>query len=231
MNFSLSLKIFLIIFLIIMNELDYYFLIHEKEDKLKIRKFFSDTNLFHMQALANYPGYNNLQLNYLYECSKYFKYRENSKEDIVIFAYTERPEKNFAEVFENIIDSFRHSIPKASIFCVMPEKDINSNGHKILEGFGIKVIPFAGYYDYNIVTSRYFAIYDFLRFNSKKYKRVFLSDIDDVYMFNDIFSTFNENEIIINKQCFEFESENCNLLFPIDEGWFNESFIINNNNN
>ena len=86
MNFSLSLKIFLIIFLIIMNELDYYFLIHEKEDKLKIRKFFSDTNLFHMQALANYPGYNNLQLNYLYECSKYFKYRENSKEDIVIFA-------------------------------------------------------------------------------------------------------------------------------------------------
>ena len=49
-------------------------------------------------------------------------------------------------------------------------------------------------------------------------------------MFNDIFSTFNENEIIINKQCFEFESENCNLLFPIDEGWFNESFIINNNN-
>ena len=70
-----------------------------------------------------------------------------------------------------------------------------------------------------------------MRFNSKKYKRVFLSDIDDVYMFNDIFSTFNENEIIINKQCFEFESENCNLLFPIDEGWFNESFIINNNNN
>jgi hypothetical protein len=166
----------------------------------------------------------------LYECSKYFKYRENSKEDIVIFAYTERPEKNFAEVFENIIDSFRHSIPKASIFCVMPEKDINSNGHKILEGFGIKVIPFAGYYDYNIVTSRYFAIYDFLRFNSKKYKRVFLSDIDDVYMFNDIFSTFNEHEIIINNQCHFFKSVNCNLLFPVDEKWFKESYIINDNN-
>ena len=35
---------------------------------------------------------------------------------------------------------------------------------------------------------------------------------------------------LIIKQCYEFESENCNLLFPIDEGWFNESFIINNNN-
>ena len=69
-----------------------------------------------------------------------------------------------------------------------------------------------------------------MKLNSNKYKRVFLSDIDDVYMFNDIFSTFDEDEIIINKQCFQFESENCNLLFPIDERWFNESYILNNNN-
>ena len=112
----------------------------------------------------------------------------------------------------------------------MPEKDINSNGHKKLEGYGIKVIPFAGYYDYSIVTSRYIAIYDFLRFNSKKYRRVFLSNIDDVYMFNDIFSTFNEHEIIINKQCPKFGSDKCNFLFPIDERWFNQSYFINDNN-
>ena len=41
-------------------------------------------------------------------------------------------------------------------------------------------------------------IYDFLKNNSKHYKKVFLSDIDDVYMFKDIFSTFDEDEIIIN---------------------------------
>lgn len=57
-----------------------------------------------------------------------------------------------------------------------------------------------------------------------------MSDIDDVYMFNDIFSTFNENEIIINNQCHQFESDNCNLLFPIDEKWFKKSYIINDNN-
>ena len=57
-----------------------------------------------------------------------------------------------------------------------------------------------------------------------------MSDIDDVYMFKDIFSTFKEDEIIINKQCFKFESEYCNLLFPIDEKWFNENFIENKNN-
>jgi len=230
MKFILSRKVFVIIFLIIVNELYYYSLIQEKNDKLKILKFFSDANVPFDQTSGNYPGHNNLELNYKYECSKYFKYSENSDEDIVIFAYTDRPEKNFFEVFENIIESFRNSVPKALIFCVMPEKDINSNGHKILEEYGIKVIPFAGYYDYNIVTSRYLAIYDFLRFNSKKYRRVFLSDLDDIYMFNDIFSTFNEDEIIISKQCFQFESENCHLLFPIDEGWFNESYIINNNN-
>ena len=230
MKFTLSRKIFVIIFLIIENELYYYLLLQEKNDKLKIQKFYSDANVPFDQTSGNYPGYNNLELNYLYECSKYFKYSENSDKDIVIFAYTERPEKSFFDVFENIIESFRNSVPNALIFCVMPEKDINSNGHKKLEGYGIKVIPFAGYYDYSIVTSRYIAIYDFLRFNSKKYRRVFLSNIDDVYMFNDIFSTFNEDQIIVNKQCFQFESENCNLLFPIDEGWFNDIFINNNNN-
>ena len=101
----------------------------------------------------------------------------------------------------------------------------------MLRGNGIELIPFNGYDDYSIVTSRYIAIYDYLKTNVNKYKRVFLSDIDDVYMFNDIFSTFNENEVIINKQCFEFESEYCNLLFPIDAPWFNESYITNNNNN
>ena len=34
--------------------------------------------------------------------------------------------------------------------------------------------------------------------NTDKYRKVFLSDIDDVYMFKDIFSTFDEDEIIIN---------------------------------
>ena len=98
-------------------------------------------------------------------------------------------------------------------------------------GFDVKLIPFSGYDDYSIVTSRYVAIYHYLKSNANKYKRVFLSDISDVYMFNDIFSTFNENEVTINKQCFEFESEYCNLLFPIDAPWFYESYITNYKNN
>lgn len=83
-----------------------------------------------------------------------------------------------------------------------------------MEQYGIRLIPFKGYEDYNIVTSRYVVIYDFLKNNIHKYNKVFLSDIDDVYMFRDIFSTFKEDEIIITKQCFKFESEDCNLLFP-----------------
>ena len=47
-------------------------------------------------------------------------------------------------------------------------------------------------------------------------------------MFKDIFSTFDEDEIIINKQCSKFESEDCHLLFPIDEKWFIKSYTNNN---
>ena len=148
----------------------------------------------------------------------------------IVFAYTYRPEKNFFQVFDSIIDSFRHSIPHATIASVIPQNDINSKGAKVLSKYGIKLIPFEGYEKYNIVTSRYMVIYDFLKNHSNQYKKVFLSDIDDVYMFKDIFSTFDEDEIIINKQCYKFESEDCNLLFPIDEHWFIQSFKRKNNN-
>ena len=179
-----------------------------------------DANLSAEKTIGNYPGYKNLQLNYKNECSEYFKYRKNSRTDIVIFAYTYRKERHFSEYFDNVIDSFRHSVPKAIIATVISKKDCNSTGFDILKKHGIKLIIFEGYEDYNIVTSRYIIIYDFLKKNAHKYKRVFLSDISDVYMFNDIFSTFNEDEIIINKQCYEFESENCHLLFPREEDWY-----------
>jgi len=197
---------------------------------LDIEKEYADTILSPENTLGEYPGFNKLKLNYDNHCSKYFKFRKNSKRDIVIFAYTFRPEKIFFKVFNNIFDSFKHSVPNAQFASVIPQKDINSDGAKLLQKYGIQLIPFKGYEDFSIVTSRYIAIYDYLKNNRNKYKKVFLSDIDDVYMFNDIFSTFGENEIIINKQCFKFESNDCNLLFPIDEGWFNESFINNVNN-
>lgn len=230
MKHSLLVKKLILLFLFFLNILYYLLISKDIIDRIKIKRFFSDAILSAEQTSGYYPGYDNLHLNYLNECSKYMKYHGNSNKDIVIFAYTYRPEKNFFQTFENIIDSFKHSVPNAVLACVIPIKDINSKGAKLLTRFKVNLIPFKGYENYSIVTSRYIAIYNFLKSNINKYKRVFLSDIDDVYMFKDIFSTFNEDEIIINKQCFEFESDNCNLLFPIDERWFNESFIINDNN-
>ena len=160
---------------------------------------YSDTILSPKNTIGEYPGYNNFYLNYANECSKYFKYPKNSKTDIVIFAYTYRPGKNFFLIFDNIIDSFKNSVPNAIIACVIPQKDLISKGANLLKKYGIQLIPFEGYEDYSIVTSRYLAIYDFLKNNINNYKRVFLSDIDDVFMFRDVFSTFNEDEIIINK--------------------------------
>ena len=217
-----------IIFIIIIKKYFNRFFFGAEYDEIKIK--YADTILSSENTKGEYPGYDKLILNYKNKCSKYFKFRKNSRKDIVIFAYTYRPEKNFFQVFNNIIDSFKHSVPNAQIASVIPYKHINSEGAKLLEKYGIQLIPFKGYEDYSIVTSRYIAIYDFLKNNTNKYKKVFLSDIDDVYMFRDIFSTFDENEIIINKQCFKFESDDCNLLFPIDEKWFIESYITNSNN-
>ena len=219
----MKIVIVMIIYLIIIIR-KFIFKINPKEFE------YNDANLDYKETKGGYPGYNNLQLNYEKECSKYFKYTKNTKRDIVIFAYTYRPEKNFFQIFDIIIDSFKHSVPNAIISAVIPLKDKNSKGAKLLENYGIKLIPFEYYEDYSIVTSRYIAIYNFLKNKRYIYKRVFLSDIDDVLMFRDIFSTFNEEEIIINKQCFKFESEDCQKLFPIDEGWYNKSYLIKENN-
>ena len=202
----------------------------QKHNEIVINEKFADAIFTPKETTGQYPGFDNFELNYENECSKYFKYRKNSQKDIVIFAYTYRPEKQFFRVFDNVIDTFKHSVPKATIASVIPKKDINSEGASILRKYRIKLIPFEGYENYNIVTSRYIAIYNFLKNNTNQYKKVFLSDIDDVYIFNDIFSTFSEDEIIINKQCHKFESDDCHLLFPIDERWFNRSFKKNNNN-
>jgi hypothetical protein len=105
MKFILFIKIYELLYLIIIKVIYlYYFILNKKKiDKLKIKNFFSDTNLSSEQALGKYPGYNNLQLNYLYECSKYFKYHKNSNEDIVIFAYTYRPKKIFLKFLEILL--------------------------------------------------------------------------------------------------------------------------------
>ena len=36
--------------------------------------------------------------------------------------------------------------------------------------------------------------------------------------------------LVFNKQCYQFESEKCHKLFPIDERWYNKSFIEKGNN-
>ena len=71
--------IFLLILICIQNFLIIIPLI--KIAPLKIRKKFIDVNFHPDKVKGKYPGFNNLVLNYENDCSKYFKYRHNSKED------------------------------------------------------------------------------------------------------------------------------------------------------
>ena len=68
MEFNFIIKIFLIVVLFFINERYYYLTSKEIKNKIKINKFYSDASLSSDQTNGQYPGFENLQLNYLYEC-------------------------------------------------------------------------------------------------------------------------------------------------------------------
>ena len=166
---------------------------------------------------SDYPLYKNFNLNFKGKCGEIFKYPSNNEKDIVIFAYQSieiSKYQNIIRLIPKIIDSFKNSIPNAKLLCFVPKNSSNSDVVKILRYLNISIEIFEGYDDIHIVNSRFFIIKDFLIKNKNKYKRVFLSDLNDVFLLNDIFATFNETQLIINKECSYYKREkDCVKLF------------------
>ena len=73
-----------IIFIIIIKKYFNRFFFGAEYDEIKIK--YADTILSSENTKGEYPGYDKLILNYKNKCSKYFKFRKNSRKDIVIFA-------------------------------------------------------------------------------------------------------------------------------------------------
>ena len=81
-------KIFIILLIIFVIIHNFWMIVQRmKLDPLEINTIFSDVNLNPKKTKGKYPGFKNLILNYENNRPKYFKYRQNSREDIVIFAY------------------------------------------------------------------------------------------------------------------------------------------------
>ena len=175
---------------------------------------------------SDYPLYKNFQLNFRGKCGEIFKYPPNNENDIVIFAYQNIEiikYQNILKLIPKIIDSFQNSVPNAKLLCFVPKNSSNSEVVKILRYLNVSVKIFEGFEDIHIVNSRFFIIKDYLMKKKNKYKRVFLSDLNDVFLLNDIFATFNENQLILNKECSYYKREkNCVKIFEYDlvKEWF-----------
>ena len=195
---------------------------------------------FFMKRKAKYPLAKNFNLNYKGECGKIFKYKPHNSKDYVFLSFKYIPPKlplikrklkilRIYTIIANIIDSYKKVLPNCKIICFMPKEAIHKKTINELKKNNIEVILKEGYEGWNIVNSRFFMIKEYLEKNKGKINRIMMADLTDVFVFGDIFSTFDENDLIINEECREFnrkDDKNC-LVFGEQEmavNWMNRSY-------
>jgi hypothetical protein len=111
----------------------------------------------------------------------------------------------------------------------MPKEAVHKNIMNELKKNNIEVILKEGYEGWSIVNSRFFMIKNYLEKNKGKINRIMMADLTDVFVFADIFSTFDENDLIINEECREFnrkDDKNC-LVFAeqiLAVNWMNKAY-------
>lgn len=158
------------------------------------------------QVDADFPDVNLFKPNFKGKCGKCFKYKSNNKRDLVIFAYDMILKKNvnwdhllFLEYgIKNVLKSFKNSIPFAHIICFVTKKSKESKVVSILKEFHIEIIEINDS-SAHIVNRRFLESYIYLNKNKDKYDRVLFIDMDDVYMFGDIFATIKKDDFYLNK--------------------------------
>ncbi len=202
-------------------------------DELTIK----ENDLFFLRK-AKYPLAKNLNLNYKGECGKIFKYKPHNSKDYVFLSFKYTPPNSFKHklkknkilsIIPNIIDSYKKALPNCKIICFMPKEAVHKNIMNELKKNNIEVILLEGYEGWSIVNSRFFMIKNYLEKNKGKINRIMMADLTDVFVFADIFSTFDENDLIINEECREFnikDEKNC-LVFSEQKTairWMNKSF-------
>jgi hypothetical protein len=182
-------------------------------------------------SMGLYPRHENLILNYSGKCGEIFKYKKNSNRDLIIFSYhyiIRYKYRNIKNLVINSLDSVIKSMPNAKIICFVSENSLKSKIVKILRRLNVEVIVFDEFKDIHIVTSRFFLSLKYLKQNKDKFDRVILSDLNDVFMLNDIFSTFNESQILINKECSNYDNTICNYFNSTNiVKWLNASYYDN----
>ena len=232
-SFILNNKKYLLIFLFIsiFNSflIKFYFIFKFKKDDIPLFKY--------NEVKSFYPGAKNFELNYKKKCGEIFKYKANNEKDLIIFAYEFYNRSKYHNLFmehaiEKVLNSLKFSIPRAHIICFVPELSINNKIVLILKKYRIEIIKISNSKQH-ITNRRFIEAYKFLNKNKDKYERVLHIDIDDIYIFGDIFATIGENDFYVNYNC-NTESKNltnCKKFFKsCNKKWFEENMYENNTN-
>jgi hypothetical protein len=126
---------------------------------------------------------------------------------------------------EKVLDSYKNSIPRAHLICFIPEKSMNNKIVKILKRFNVEIIIISNSNEH-ITNRRFIETYNYLKKNKNHYERVLHIDIDDIYIFGDIFATIGENDLFVNYNC-NIESkklELCRHFFKsVNKKWFKKN--------
>lgn len=99
---------------------------------------------------------------------------------------------------KNVLESFKYSIPNAHIICFVTKKSKEKKVVSILKEFNVEIIDIKDS-SAHIVNRRFLESYTYLSKNKDKYDRVLFIDMDDVYMFGDIFATIKKDDFYLNK--------------------------------
>ena len=219
-NYIIYKKLLFHFFFLLISILIKYYIENKKDEK--------DIPLYkYNQVNSFYPKAKNLKLNYKKKCGEIFKYKPNNKKDLVILAYEfqNRGFKHnlFIEIaIEKVLDSYKNSIPYAHFICFIPQKSINSTICEIIKKFNIEIIEISNSNEH-ITNRRFIETYKYLKEKKDNYERVLHIDIDDIYIFGDIFATIGENDLYVNYNC-NIESnklEYCRHFFKsVNKKWF-----------
>lgn len=133
---------------------------------------------------------------------------------------------------EKVMNSFQYSIPLAHFICFVPEKSKNSIIVSKLKKFNIEIIIISNTNEH-ITNRRFIESYKYLKEKKNLYERVLHIDIDDIFIFGDIFATIGKNDLYVNYNCNNESGGliNCKKFFnSINKKWFNENMNENNTN-
>ena len=175
-----------------------------------------------------YPGYRHMKLNYDNECGDVFKYKANSNRDLVVLTYQNMGGENvkYYKRIPIIIDLYKHVIPNAKKICLTSSLERSDPFVQLMENAGIEMIYNIRYRNWKIVNSRNKILEEYLIEHKNDYDRVIIHDFD-AFMFEDVFRTFNENELVMAAECRKYKKMNgCITLNsrPFFKDWFNRAF-------